>query len=246
PAAGQPRGTGRPSGPPRRETSRLVAGDIYWTSVSCAFRPGATTMRLPLRLLLLGAVSLLTAGVAHAEPGQSSANIGSKVENIRLTGLDGKSLALADLKDHNAIVAVFLSFECPVSTSYFSALNGLAREYAAHKVAFLGICPSSDEVAALARQAKEFAVAFPLFRDAKLAAARAFQARTVPEVFVLDRQLVLRYRGRIDDTYAARLKKKAQTTRHDLKTALDELIAGKPISVPATEAVGCPILFEKP
>src|SRR5262249_39917368 len=112
--------------------------------------------------------------------------------------------------------------------------------------AFLGICPSSDEAAALARQAKEFAVTFPLFRDDKLAAARAFQARTVPEVFVLDRQLVLRYRGRIDDTYAARLKKKAQTTRHDVKPALDELIAAKPISLPVTEAVGCPILFEKP
>src|SRR5262249_47035086 len=136
---------------------------------------------------------------------------------------DGKSLALADLHDRTAIVAVFLSFECPVSTSYLSALNGLAKEYAIQKVAFIGICPTSDEAAVLARQAKEYPLTFPLFRDDKLATARAFQARSVPEVFVLDRQLVLRYRGRIDDSYAARLKKKSQTTRHDLKAALDEL-----------------------
>src|SRR5438132_9591409 len=51
----------------------------------------------------------------------------------------------------------------------------------------------------------------------------------------------LRYRGRIDNSYAARLRKNRQTTSHDLRQALDELLAGKPVSTPATQAVGCSI-----
>src|SRR5438132_8199012 len=47
----------------------------------------------------------------------------------------------------------------------------------------------------------------------------------------------LRYRGRIDNSYAARLRKNRQTTSHDLRQALDELLAGKPVSTPATQAV---------
>ncbi|MBI1916181.1 MAG: redoxin domain-containing protein [Planctomycetes bacterium] len=203
-------------------------------------------MRLPLRLLVLSAACLIPVGAGRADPGKVRANLGKKIENVRLTGLDGKPLALADLPKREALVAVFLSFECPVSTSYLPALNELARDYASRKVAFLGICATTDEAATLARQAKEFQLAFPLFRDDKLAAAQSFQAGRVPEAFVLDRQRVLRYRGRIDDTYAARLKKKAAASRHDLKAALDEVLAGKPVSVPLTEPVGCPIRYATP
>src|SRR5262249_14912422 len=56
----------------------------------------------------------------------------------------------------------------------------------------------------------------------------------------------LRYRGRIDNAYAERLKKYAQVTRQDLREALDELLAGKAISEPLTQAVGCRIQAEAP
>ena len=62
---------------------------------------------------------------------------------------------------------------------------------------------------------------------------------------MLDHNFVLRYRGRIDNEYAARLKKNPKITRHDLRQALDELLAGKPIGDPVTKAVGCPIQGEK-
>jgi hypothetical protein len=78
-------------------------------------------------------------------------------------------------------------------------------------------------------------------KDENLAAAQALQASTTPEAFLLDRHFVLCYRGRIDNSYAARLQKNAQTTRHDLRQALDELLAGKPISKPLTPPIGCAI-----
>ena len=60
--------------------------------------------------------------------------------------------------------------------------------------------------------------------------ADALKAATTPEAFVLDHNSVLRYRGRIDNAYSARLKKSPQVTQHDLKNALDDLLAGKPVA----------------
>ncbi len=73
-----------------------------------------------------------------------------------------------------------------------------------------------------------------MLSDPQLTAVAAFKAETTPEAFVLDANFVLRYRGRIDNGYAARLKCNSQTTEHDLKRAIDEVLAGKDVSVPAT------------
>ena len=69
----------------------------------------------------------------------------------------------------------------------------------------------------------------------------ALKAETTPECFVLDGGYTLRYRGRIDDSYYERLKKHPRATRQDLRQVLGELLSGRPVSVPATRAVGCPI-----
>jgi hypothetical protein len=97
----------------------------------------------------------------------------------------------------------------------------------------------------LEKHVKECMLPFPLVRDVNFAAAEALKARVTPELFVLDRNLVLRYRGRIDDEYAKRLVKNRQISHHDLRDALDELLAGKSVSRPLTEAVGCAIGREK-
>jgi hypothetical protein len=65
--------------------------------------------------------------------------------------------------------------------------------------------------------------------------------KVTPEVIVLDGDFAVRYRGRIDDRYSARMKAKAKPGRCDLANALDEILAGKPVSVPETKAFGCPI-----
>ncbi len=177
------------------------------------------------------------------EKSPDQAGLGAKIDNVKLTRLDGKSLALYDLKAR-AIVVVFLRFDCPVSNSYMAELNELARTY--KDAAFLGVCPCRDEPADLAKQAQEFQLGFPIVADAKLRAVKALHARVTPEVCVLDGEMVLRYRGRIDDGYAARLKKNKGVTRHDLREALGEVLAGKEVAQPVTTAIGCPIARAEP
>ena len=155
-------------------------------------------------------------------------------------------LRLHDLKDKRAIVVVFLSFECPVSTSYSSMLADIARRYAERKVALIGVCCADGETArSVAKQADDYKLGFPVFWDGQRSAIWAFKADLTPEAFVLDHNFVLRYCGRIDDAFAARLKQNRQIKSHDLTDALDELIAGKAVGRPVVQAIGCPIAVER-
>jgi mono/diheme cytochrome c family protein len=67
-----------------------------------------------------------------------------------------------------------------------------------------------------------------------------------PEVFVLDAARVVRYRGRIDDAYATRIRKRPEARSHDLTAALDAVLAGKPVPAPMTAAIGCAIVRPQP
>ncbi len=203
---------------------------------------------------LLGSVLLLvlmarigsTGASARADTDLVVDKLNKKIENVTLADARGEARSLYELKDKKAIVVVFLSFECPVSTSYAPALAELAKTYRDKQVAFVAVNSSDDgDAAQIAKQAAEFKLPFPVFKDERFRAADAFKADTVPSAFVLDHNFVLRYRGRIDNGYYARLKKNGRTTRFDLRQALDELLAGKAVSEPATRPVGCPIPRER-
>lgn len=168
------------------------------------------------------------------------------VPNFTLADAAGKPRALLDLKGKKAVVAVFLSFECPVSNSYSTELAELYAKYSPKDVAFVGFNSSDDvDAAAVAKHAAEHKLPFSVLKDVGHKAADAFHAELAPEVFVLDASLVVQYRGRIDNAWSARLKKNATTTRHELRDALDAVLAGKPVAEPVTKAVGCPIPRER-
>jgi peroxiredoxin len=203
-------------------------------------------MRFTRIALALAFVISASAYRGIAQEDAAGTRLGKTIDDFTLADPTGKPVALHDFKERKAVVVVFLSFECPVSVSYSQTLASLHEKYAPRSVAFLGISCNPDENAAeLAKRVQEFKLPFPVVKDLKFVAADALKARVTPEAFVLDRNFVLRYRGRIDDGYAKRLVKNRQITLHDLRDALDELLAGKPVSRPLTEAVGCPIHREK-
>jgi peroxiredoxin/mono/diheme cytochrome c family protein len=172
----------------------------------------------------------------------STANLGKKIGNITFKNASGKTSTLYDLKNKKAIVIVFLSFECPVSNSYSQPLSNMATEFAKQGIAFIGLTTNQDDTPAdVAKHAKEHDLKFPVFHDTGFTAAGALKADVTPEAFVLNGDHVMMYRGRIDNSYYARLKKNQQITKHDLRQVLGEILSGRPISNPATEAVGCAI-----
>src|SRR5262245_535509 len=235
---------------PHPKPSRLCPSTISGSPASRSALPSPSVEGNPMRLtpsrvfvwLVLVAFCTMTASRCRADSDLSTAKLGKQIDNVIFKDGSGKPLALHDLKDRKAVVVVFLSFDCPVSTSYSETLTLLSKTYADRGVTFLGVSVNpEDDAAQLARHVKDFAIPFPVFKDEKGAAADAFKAEVTPEAFVLDHHFILRYRGRIDNAYAARLKKNLNVTSHDLRKALDELLAGKPVSEPATEPVGCSI-----
>jgi peroxiredoxin len=193
--------------------------------------------------LFSAAVFFLFQGAhAWADNAPSTDKIGKKIDRVTFKDASGKPFDLHDCKNKKAIVVVFMSFECPVSTSYSQVLSELAKTYGPREVTFLGVSSNDDEDAAqVARNAAEYKISFPVFKDEGHVAADAFKAVFTPEAFILDEHLILRYRGRIDNGYAARLKRNLQVTRHDLRQALDEVLAYKPVTEPATTPIGCAI-----
>jgi peroxiredoxin len=181
---------------------------------------------------------LASPALAQREP--STAHLGKKIANLTFKDDKGATQSLYDLKNKKAIVVVFLSFDCPVSTSYARPLADMVSEFGKHGVAFIGLTTNENETPAeVAKQARHFNLNFPVYLDAKVTAANLLKADVTPECFVLDNDYVLRYRGRIDNSYSERLKKHAQVTKHDLRQVLGELLSGRPVSEPATVPIGC-------
>ncbi len=202
-----------------------------------------------MRLMSLAGVAGMILGLSNLSAQAAeidAAKLGQKIDSVTLVDRAGKKNSAHDVAGSKATVFIFMSFECPISTSYSSALTEMAKRYGEKGVAFVGLCSSEAETAeSVDRQAREFKFGFPVFHDPHGTNAGLFKAEKTPEAFVLDRNLVLRYRGRIDDGFAARLKKNQQVKSHDLERALDEMLAGKAVSQPVTAAIGCPIGVER-
>jgi hypothetical protein len=95
-----------------------------------------------------------------------------------------------------------------------------------------------DDAKRIAAHAREYAIPFPVLRDEGGALAGRFGARRTPEAFVLDGTRTVRYQGRIDDQFGIGFQR-PQPLRHDLATALDEVLAGKKVSQATTPVAGC-------
>jgi peroxiredoxin/mono/diheme cytochrome c family protein len=182
------------------------------------------------------------AGAAWAKESTAPA-IGKKVEAFSLQDFRGKSHSLADMKDAKLVVIAFLGVECPLSKLYAPRLVELAKEFESKGVVFLGANPNrQDSVTEMANYANVHNLNFPLLKDLNNRLADEMGAARVPQVFVLDGERKIRYAGRIDDQYGFQTGSgyaKMKLNKRDLAVALDELLAGKEVSQPTTEALGC-------
>ena len=182
-------------------------------------------------------------GSLHAEAADTT--IGLKSPDFSLKDFRGKSVSLADYKDKKLVVLAFVGVECPLAKQYAPRLAELAKKYEAQGVQFIGIdANQQDSVTEMSDYARIHGVSFPLLKDVGNSVADSLKAERTPEVFLLDADRKVRYRGRIDDQYGFKTgggyaQTKVRTT--DLVNAIDELLSDKSISVATTHADGCRI-----
>ncbi|MFO0736677.1 MAG: thioredoxin family protein [Labilithrix sp.] len=163
-----------------------------------------------------------------------------------LPGTDDKTHDLASFGDRELLVVAVSCNHCPYVVAYEERMIALAREYGAKNVGWIAVNANDatrypdDGMQPMKTRARERSFPFPYVRDDSQAFVRALGARFTPELFVFDKARKLRYHGRIDDNH----RDPSRVTSHDLKNALDALLAGKDAPAPETTAFGCSVKWK--
>ena len=167
------------------------------------------------------------------------AGIGRQVPDLAVRAIDGSSHSLYLANGRRGTVVVVRDPECPVSRSYGPRISSMARHYTKAGFGFVFIYPSETLSGEQRRRDRETLGVPGIFVDkGSYAVADALGVKSTGDVFVLDSEFRIRYRGAVDDQYGLGYTRDIPT-RHYLRHALDALKDGLKISTPATAAPGC-------
>jgi peroxiredoxin len=174
---------------------------------------------------------------AHAiEPGQA-------VENFRLQDQHGQPHELYALADSKAVVLMVQGNGCPIVRQALPALAEVRARYQGRGIEFLLLNSNlQDPREAVAKEAREFKIDFPILVDESQRIGTALGVVRTSEVFVFEpRNWRLVYRGPMDDRLSYERQRPAK--HHYLVDALDAVLAGQPVKTPQADGVGCLVNF---
>jgi hypothetical protein len=138
-------------------------------------------------------------------------------------------------------VLLFVTSDCPISNGYAPEIQSVCAAYAGRGVRCLLLYEDARITPAAVRthlEAYRF-TSIAAAADNDRAIARAAGAAMTPEAVVVDRAGTVRYQGRIDNLYADLGRRRHSATVHDLRDAIDAVLADRPVATPRTEALGC-------
>jgi peroxiredoxin len=167
--------------------------------------------------------------------------IGDSAPDFVLPATDGKTYTLADFQDAPVVVVFFTCNHCPYVLGSDPVTRQTAEKFAPAGVRFVGINSNSkethpdDSFEHMVDRMNEQQFPWVYLRDEDQAVARAYGALRTPHFYVFDRDRHLIYTGRGVDNP----REIQKMTVNNLDGALTEHLAGKPVSVPMTNPIGC-------
>ena len=176
--------------------------------------------------------------------------VGDIATDFKLPNVDGKMVSLADYKDAKGYIVVFTCNTCPYAQAYENRIIELDKKYAKKGYPVVAIMPNNpkikpgDNMEAMKSNAKEKGFTFPYLLDDGQKIYPQYGATRTPEVYVINKEEgknIVRYIGAIDNNY----ENPEDVTAHYVNNAVDALLAGEPIEVSETKAVGCSIKAQK-
>ena len=179
--------------------------------------------------------------------GQMEMALGAKASDFRLPATDGRTYALNDVAGEKGTVVVFICNHCPYVKAVIGRLVADARLLIGEGVGFAAIC--SNDAASYPQDSfpkmREFAWAhdfpFPYLHDETQEVARAYGAVCTPDFFGFDRDLKLKYRGRLDE---GRTTPPSPNARRELLEAMRAIAAGGPAPLNQVPSIGCSIKWK--
>jgi hypothetical protein len=170
---------------------------------------------------------------------RQDARLDKPIAPVSAVTVDSRSVVIPD-KKATATVLVFLLTDCPIANRYAPELKRIETDYAKKNVVFYRVYVYADAtLEAIRDHTRTYGYKWPAIHDKGMALTEALDARVTPEVAVIKPDGAVAYMGRIDDMYLEHGRLREGDYRHDLRIALDELLAGKAVSLPRTTALGC-------
>jgi thiol-disulfide isomerase/thioredoxin len=163
-------------------------------------------------------------------------------QSVNLRDVDGVEHRQSEWESRRAVVIFFTTTECPLSNGYIPEMNRLQKEYASRNVAFYAVeVDTSIADRDVRKHARDFQIAYPVLIDKRQTLVRHAGATATPEVAVLSNKGAVLYLGRIDNRVEDFDQRRNVVTEHDLRDALDAVLAGRPAPHTTTKVVGCAI-----
>ena len=172
--------------------------------------------------------------------------IGQQVPDFKLPATDGNTYQLSDFDDSTVLVVFFTCNHCPYVIGSDEITRQTVDKFASEGVKFVGINSNSkntyeeDDFEHMVERMNEHKFPWLYLYDESQDIAKSYGALRTPHFFVFDKERKLIYTGRNVDNPRDTSKMKV----NDLERALTEHLAGKPVSVPMTNPIGCNVKWE--
>jgi peroxiredoxin len=175
---------------------------------------------------------------------------GSEAPPFSLRGVDDRTYTLDSFRNSKGLLVVFMCNHCPYVIAVHERLSKLAREFGPKGIAVIGINSNdpaykeADSFPNMKKTALEWKLPFPYLFDEAQSVARAYDAVCTPDPYLyeqVDGRFLLRFRGRIDDSWQDESKVKKQ----DLRLAMEALLSGGEFDPDPVPSMGCSIKWKE-
>jgi peroxiredoxin len=202
-------------------------------------------------LLIISSIALIAlfsfAFTAKKNKGYSP---GDKATDFKLMNIDNTMVSLSDYSDAKGFIVTFTCNHCPYAVKYEDRIIALDAKYKSLGYPVIAINPNdsvkypSDAFSKMKVRATEKGFTFPYLLDETQNIAKKYGALKTPHIYILQKEgkkMIVKYIGAIDDNYADA----SAVTQKYAENAIDELLAGKAVTVTTTKAIGCGIKWKK-
>jgi peroxiredoxin len=173
--------------------------------------------------------------------------LGAVAPDFHLPDAAGRLVSKDDFAGSPALLVMFLCNHCPYVKHVAEEVVRIGAEYQARGVGVVAISSNDvaqfpeDGPARMAEVAAAMGFTVPYLYDEAQDVAKAYHAACTPDFFLFDADLGLAYRGQLD---GARPSNDVPVSGHDLRVALDAVLAGTPVPGPQLPSLGCSIKWK--
>ncbi|MBI1977387.1 MAG: thioredoxin family protein [Candidatus Omnitrophica bacterium] len=173
--------------------------------------------------------------------------LGTKMPSFELKDSNGKTYQSDQAFGPKGLLVAFTCNHCPYAQAVWPRLIELAKEAGKLGVSTVGINPNihpgypEDQPERMREKIKEWGISFPYLVDETQEVAREFRAQCTPDLYLFNSKHELVYHGRLDDNW----KEPGKVKRRELWEAIQNLVAGKPISGKQHPSLGCSIKWRE-